>query len=79
MRKLWRKIILSAIYIMGNSFFNTFTSGGRSGVSYSTSLENRMKNIVKSNDWFYKPGSLSAGGPGRTCSRGILSAVKRRT
>ena len=64
---------------MSGSFFNTFTSGGRSGISYSPQMASRMSNIVKSNDWFYKPGSLSAGGPGRTCSAGILSAVKRRT
>jgi len=63
---------------MGSTFFMRIGgSGGRGGQIYSPNLMSSL--IYKSNDWFYKPGSLAAGGTGRTCSRGILRAVKRRT
>ena len=35
--------------------------------------------FIKSNNWYYKPGSLPAAGVGGSCNRGLLNYKRRRT
>jgi hypothetical protein len=71
-------VIIFTYAIMPTTFVPLGGSKGRTGIPYPQAPPILKMVIIKSNDWYYKTGSLPSTATG-SCSRNILNAIKRRT